>query len=125
MTRYRCELNSLSQHAVGPCLDGPDPALEVVCQVSVSPGLRARTAPVPWSPGLLTKCLPVAQVICAHVFQRSWGYKGKGRVYILSSSCKCLGVLYMSALGPGSGQDRPAAEQTRNGLADWVRGEEG
>lgn len=65
------------------------------------------------------------KVICAHVFQRSWGYKGKGRVYILSSSCKCLGVLYMSALGPVSGQDRPAAEQTRNGLADWVRGEEG
>lgn len=72
MTRYRCELNSLSQHALGPYLDGPDPALKVVCRVSGVPGLRCVQL-MSLGPGPALKCLPVAQSLCSFAFSAALG----------------------------------------------------
>lgn len=133
MTHYSCQLAFLSQHALGQCQRGGDPALETSaeglcprpCTMSIA---RPFAGPPPG--GLL---MPEAGSQNAFQLHKS--------ICTLFSELKVtrevviLHVLIHSAIiwvfpvrpteGPSSERDLPALGQTRNRLADWGRGQEG
>lgn len=47
MIRYSGQLDFSCQRALGQCQRGPDTALEMLCRVSVPPGLGPCASPVP------------------------------------------------------------------------------
>lgn len=132
MIRYSCQLDFLSQHALGQCQCGPDPALEMVCSVCTPwpwtmciscPLCRHSARLVPDARGRHTKCLPVAQVDM-HTFLRTLqDGKGSGDFTCASHSFSDdLGVPCVPDTGGPQQQARQAEQPWGRQETDWQTG---